>query len=123
MARDDLVDLLGLYHTDREIPSDVFVMRRFTDHSERASKIGEVIAGKFLIKQGEGVPGHRPGYRVEAIEPRQLQELAAGLGITATSPEGIVEEITGLDSITVHEFGLVAGEPTFNDGESFFGSV
>ncbi len=108
-----LVDLLALYHTDRELPCDVFVVREQGDVSSLNRAIGSAITDRLISKKGEGVPRHRPGYRVEAIEPPRLMELAQQLGLKATGPEGIVEELKTSDTITVHEVGSISREEDF----------
>lgn len=108
-----LVDLLALYHTDRELPCDVFVVRKQGDISSLNRTIGRTITDRLISRVGEGVPRHRPSYRVEAIEPLRLMELAHELDLTAIDPEGIVTELKTSDTIAVHEVGSIGREEDF----------
>ncbi|HSX18152.1 MAG TPA: hypothetical protein VLE51_02240 [Candidatus Saccharimonadales bacterium] len=124
MVESGLVDLLALYHSDREVPSDVFVVRRNSDLLELRTTIGDLLVQKFISLQGEGVPRNRPTYRMEAVEPVRLQELAHDLGIEATQPEEIVKEMREGEVIAIHEVGQnLGGAGLFGEEEGFFRSA
>jgi hypothetical protein len=110
MAQSKLVDVLGLFHTDREVPSALFPVRVQTDMSSFQRRLGAVIAGNFISRADEGAPAQRPSYRVEAVYPPKLAEIALGFGITATSPDAILEMLSMDGHVSVHEVNDVGYE-------------
>lgn len=113
MGESRVVDLLGLYRNDNDLPHVIFPVRRESCHRSLQSAIGGEIVRELVIPRGGHVPPQRSSYRVEAIYPQRLVEIAKEFGIEPedtyhhldTDPGHIISKLSksGINIVEVND--------------------